>query len=336
MIEFGIYGLIVVSTVLLSLNTMPVSFHFRKNWRDSFFNDENDYFKSNFFSSIIISTVFTIVSIIYVLSILDLYYNKEWIAFSLIILTVVLTIKISPWKIIDKNLQDNIKPYFNNLITAFGYALLFSVILATINYIWFEPENLQHTQPIDSLEPDIYKIFVSIKNIKSEFYTQLIPYLDPSILKLISTFVTFTQYFFILYYTSILAGTCKNIQLIEDKAIKGLYPLFVSLVIMVSIIFGQTDVLVGTQKIIEGEQAAKDKIDETEKRNTYLNMTTEQLQNENKKLLYELEEKTIIIEEARHSLDCIEDNLTWFNVAKNSWGSDGRIEKLTGCKVPKL
>jgi len=31
MIEFGIYGLIVASTVLLSLNVMSVSFHFRRN-----------------------------------------------------------------------------------------------------------------------------------------------------------------------------------------------------------------------------------------------------------------------------------------------------------------
>jgi hypothetical protein len=331
MLEFFVYVLMVITTILLSLNTMPVSFHFRKFWRDAMLNDENNHFKSTIVSSIIISVVFTMLSIVYILSLCDLFYNKELITISLIVLTAVLTTKASLWKIVDKNLRDNIKPYFNNLITAFGYALIFSVILAAIYYMGFNPDNLHKANLLDGREPNIYKLFVAINNIKSEFYSQLTPFVDSRIIQLIFTFLTFTQSFFIFYYTSILSGTFKNIKQIDEKRKKVIFPVGISVLILSIFYFNQNYLSDETQKVVKAEKNISDSVES----NPVLKTNLEELQKENLLLRNDLKSKSKIIQDAKASLECLTDNNLSIHYAQYLFYGGG-IETLTGCKIPKL
>lgn len=281
MFELFIYSLIIFTTVLLSLNSMPVSFHFKKFWRDAALNDEASYFKGKFFSSIIISAVFTVLSFIYVLNLYDIISNFEIITIGLLTLTVVLSTKVSMWEVIDNNLRDEIKSYFNNLITAFLYALLFSAILATFYYIGFDPSNYQQKHELSDSQPNLYKIFVIINSLKTEFYTQIIPYVEENIIKLIFTFLTFTQSFFMFYYTSIIVGAYKNIRPIKDKVKTVTYPFLISIIIIAPIFYYEPLLLNGTQKVNNDVQTAKDVRDETRQNNIVLNMTIQELQNKN-------------------------------------------------------
>lgn len=264
MLEIIVYGLIMATTVLLSLNVMSVSFHFK----DGFAKDAtkknswlNRRFKSRALSSIIISSAFTMLSVVFIINIYDLLIasNKDIIWFVNIVfmfLIVIFTLKSSSYKMIDNQANEKITRYFNNSINAFGFAVLFSFILAIV-YYQFGAVELTHslTEYIKGhLSEDenftLYTFFEMLTVIKASFFHYLLQYIDMTIVKYIFAFLTFTQSFFLFYYMSILVSTIKDLPAIEDKSINLLAPLIISLMILIIFHTYQTEAIAIPRNIV--------------------------------------------------------------------------------------
>jgi len=300
LLEIVVYTLIVLSTILLSLNIMSVSFHFKEGFaRDGAKKGSwlEKRLKSKSLASIIISIVFTMLSIIFILNICDLLFNKSFIGVLSILflfLTILLTIKSSSYKILNHQLNDKIVYYFNNSINAFGFALFFSFILSIIDYQYDIVEKTQSlaeyfkNHQIQDGSFTLYTFFQILSVIKSSFFYYLLQYIDSSIVKYIFAFLTFTQSFFLFYYTSILVATAKNISQLEDKSKNAIAPLIISLMALAVFHFYQREAIEVPKRIvtatIESEQNINNQINENKDFKTKVQESEKELLNMKNKL----------------------------------------------------
>jgi hypothetical protein len=318
MIEFGIYGLIVASTVLLSLNVMSVSFHFKEGFaKDATKKDSwlNRRLKSRIFSSIIISSAFTILSIVFIINIYDLLIasSKDIIWFVNIVfmlLIVLFTLKSSSYRMIDNQANEKIKRYFNNSINAFGFAILFSFILAVVYYQFGVVEQVHSLAEYikGHLSEDenftLYTFFEMLTVIKASFFHYLLQYIDVTIVKYIFAFLTFTQSFFLFYYMSILVSTIKDLPVIEDKSRNLLAPLVISLIVLIIFNMYQTEAIA----------IPKDMVLSTIKNEQNI---TNQI-NENQNLKAAISESRVNIERAEYTINNLQKEIDRLQNAKLS------------------
>jgi len=211
---------------------------------------------------------------------------------------------------IDNQANEKIKRYFNNSINAFGFAILFSFILAVVYYQFGVVEQVHSLAEYikGHLSEDenftLYTFFEMLTVIKASFFHYLLQYIDVTIVKYIFAFLTFTQSFFLFYYMSILVSTIKDLPVIEDKSRNLLAPLVISLIVLIIFHMYQTEAIAIPKDMvlstIKNEQNITNKI------------------NENQNLKAAISESRVNIERAEYTINNLQKEIDRLQNAKLS------------------
>jgi hypothetical protein len=188
------------------------------------------------------------------------------------------------YQIIDGSLNPKVAQYFTTTLNAFTLSLLYSLGLAIIYYIWGSVEKvddvgmyLRNNLPSQN-QITLFYVIKTIQVFKDAVFGYIIS-INQDVARIVFTFITFSQSFFLFYYTSIITGAIKNKSYqSKDGAISIVMPLFISIGALYVVYINKESVdLVNkqaTSKIITREAYVENQL----KQNKNLQITAQQLQ----------------------------------------------------------